>query len=109
MVTRVGFEATLYVTCAISEDTCNAPARATASRNVPNEGLGEWVMFRMKRSGSESEPEDPRKKGKPKNLLCHLGSPGVPNSPPIIVNVRVDDCLISTEVDTGAAHSLISD
>ena len=31
------------------------------------------------------------------------------NSPPIIVKVRVDDCLISIEVDTGAAHSLISE
>ena len=29
-------------------------------------------------SESESEPEEQRKKGKPKNLLCHLKSPGVP-------------------------------
>ena len=40
-------------------------------------------------SESESEPEEQRKKG---NLLCHLSSPGVPNSPPIIVKVRVGDC-----------------
>ena len=60
-------------------------------------------------SESESEPEEQRKKGKPKNLLCHLRSPGVPNSPPINVKVRVDDCLISMEVDTGAAHSLTSE
>ena len=100
----VGFKATSYVTSAVSEDTCNAPARATANRDIPNEGLGEWVMFRMKRRrkslGQSRNQRNLRKNGKPKNLLCHLRSPGVPNSSPIIVKVRVDDCLISMEVDT---------
>ena len=51
---------------------------------------------------SESGLEEQRKKsGKPKKLLLHLRFPGVPNSPPIIVKVRVDDCLIGMEVDTG--------
>ena len=52
---------------------------------------------------SESEPEE-----QTSSILNHLQSKGVPNAPPIMVKVRVDDCVLNMEVDTGAAHSLIN-
>jgi hypothetical protein len=57
---------------------------------------------------SQSQNQRSRERRGTKNLLCYLKSLGVSISPPIMVKVRVDDCLISMEVDTGAAHSLIS-
>ena len=63
-------------------------------------------MFRMRRRKRRKSRnlEQTERSGKPKTLH-YLKSKGVPNSPPppIIVKVRVDDCLLSMEVDTGAA------
>ena len=42
------------------------------------------------------------------STLHHLKSKGTANSPPITVDVKVDDCLINMEVDTGASLSLMS-
>ena len=41
--------------------------------------------------------------------LFHLRSRGASNTPPITIEVKVDDCLINMEVDTGASVSLMSD
>ena len=41
--------------------------------------------------------------------LCHVKSRGVAHSPPILVQVKLDDCLLSMEVDTGASTSLMSE
>ena len=35
--------------------------------------------------------------------LCHVKSCGVSHTPPIQVQVRLDDCLVAMEVDTGAS------
>ena len=83
----------------------NGKPRRTKRRS---RGVGH-VQDEKEEEEEEEEESDPEEQGKPKNLLCHLRSRGVLNSPPIIVKVRVDDDLISKEVDTGAAHSLISE
>ena len=49
--------------------------------------------------GTESEPEE--------ETLCHVRSKNSTSSPPIEVEVKVDDCLITMEVDTGASMSLM--
>ena len=44
------------------------------------------------------------------NKLFHVAKgPSSINAPPIKVKVRVDECVISMEVDTGAAMSLMSE
>ena len=44
------------------------------------------------------------------SILKHLqSSGGVSKTPPIMVKVRVDDCELCMEVDTGAAHTLMSE
>ena len=43
------------------------------------------------------------------SALYHLLSPEVVRSPPITVKVRIDNCEIDMEVDTGASHSLMSE
>ena len=40
--------------------------------------------------------------------LCLVELKGVAHSPPILVKVKLDDCLVNMEVDTGAAMSLMS-
>ena len=49
--------------------------------------------------GTESEPEE--------ETLCHVRSKNSTSSPPIEVEVKMDDCLITMEVDTGASMSLM--
>ena len=41
--------------------------------------------------------------------LYHVKSEESPHSPPIQVNVRVDECIVRMEVDTRAAMSLMSE
>ena len=55
----------------------------------PSRGVGHVQEEEEEEEESESEPEEQRKKGKPKNLFCHQRYLGVPNSPPIIVKVRL--------------------
>ena len=50
-----------------------------------------------KESASEEEP------------MFHVSQHGKERIPPIVVKVKVDDCLISMEVDTGASMSLMSE
>ena len=40
--------------------------------------------------------------------LCLVELKGVAHSPPILVKVKLDDCLVNMEVDTGAVMSLMS-
>ena len=40
--------------------------------------------------------------------LCLVESKGVVHSPPIKVKMKLDDCVVNMEVDTGAAHSAVS-
>ena len=41
--------------------------------------------------------------------LCHVKSSAVHHSPPIRVKVKLDECLVGMEVDTGAAVSIMSE
>ena len=41
--------------------------------------------------------------------LYHVRSHGMTKTPPIVVEVQVDDCIIPMEVDTGASMSLMSE
>ena len=41
--------------------------------------------------------------------LCHVDSSQVSPSPPIQVRVKLDECVVAMEVDTGAAVSLMSE
>ena len=45
----------------------------------------------------EGDEEEPEPAGA---HLCHVKSRGVAHSPPILVQVKLDDCLVSMEVDT---------
>ena len=56
--------------------------------------------------GEEDQTESESEEHSP-STLKHLQSKGVPNAPPIMVKVRVDNCVLSMEVDTGAAHSVM--
>ena len=63
---------------------------------------GKWNKTRtvcQVQEGTESEPEE--------ETLCHVRSKNSTSSPPIEVEVKVDDCLITMEVDTGASMSLM--
>ena len=51
----------------------------------------------------EEEPDD-----SDDSDVLHLRLKGTQRAPPITVEVKVDDCLISMEVDTGASLSLMS-
>ena len=115
MATRVtqwpgaGCEGTLSVISAANEDTCNAPARAKTSLEGTSGGLGVLVMWRTSLSQSQSQR---KRKGERSQGSCIISRPEdcqIRPPPPIMVKVRVDDCLLNMEVDTGAAHSLISE
>ena len=88
---------------------CNGSGKSDSNKRKPR-----GVSHVQDEEEEEEEEEQDSESGtdgrsrKPKTLH-HLKSKGAPNSPPIIVKVRVDDCLPSMEVDTGAAHSLISE
>ena len=43
------------------------------------------------------------------SALFQVNSKGIPNAPPIKVKVKLDDCLMDMEVDTGASVSLMSE
>ena len=58
-----------------------------------------WTVS-QDREGAESGPED--------ETLCHVRSKNSTSSPPIKVEVKVDDCLITMEVDAGASMSLMA-
>jgi len=43
------------------------------------------------------------------STLCQVQSPGETSSPPLMVKVKVDNCVVNMEVDTGVSHSLMSE
>ena len=57
-------------------------------------------MCRVEENQEEPEPAD--------SYLCHVKSRGVAHSPPVVVQVKLDDCLVAMEVDTGASVSIMS-
>ena len=59
----------------------------------------------VRRVGGEEEEEEEESEAEE---LHHLSSKGATKTPPILVEVKVDDCLIPMEVDTGASVSLMS-
>ena len=54
----------------------------------------------------EEESDSQSLSGSP---LCHVKSSAVHHSPPIRVKVKLDECLVGMEVDTGAAVSIMSE
>ena len=58
-------------------------------------------VTRVRKDEEEEESSD-------SNELLHLRSKETSKSLPIMVEVKVDDCLINMEVDTGASVSLMS-
>jgi hypothetical protein len=56
----------------------------------------------------KDEEEEEEEESSDSNELLHLRSKGTSKSPPIMVEVKVDDCLINMEVDTGSSVSLMS-
>ena len=42
-------------------------------------------------------------------LLCHVRVHGTHKAPPIVVKLRVDDCTIIIEIDTGVSVSIMSE
>ena len=61
-------------------------------------------MGKIQQEEEESESESESDNA----TLYHLRSRGASHAPPIIVEVKVDDCCINMEVDTGASLSLMS-
>ena len=54
----------------------------------------------------QDEEEASESESDSRTTLYHLRSCGVANSPPIVVKVKLDDCFVNMEVDTG--HSCLS-
>ena len=77
--------------------------RACRSKGKSNQGkYGQDTTKTVRQVDGEGE------KGSEESLtLCHLQSGGV-NVPPIMVKVKLDDCLVNKEVDTGASFPLMS-
>ena len=79
-----------------------------ACKAKPNQvgGKGKGKSRTVCRVEGDEEEEEPEPAGA---HLCHVKSRGVAHSPPILVQVKLDDCLVSMEVDTGASMSLMSE
>ena len=77
---------------------CKGKQRATRS--------GKRKSQTVCRVEEESEPEEETAQS---SLLYHVKSSGVSHSPPIQVKVKLDEYLVSMEVDTGTGLSLMSE
>ena len=69
--------------------------------SVPKSGPKSKVTRPVRRVAEEEEEED--------TLLCHVRLHGTHKAPPIVVKLRVDDCTINMELDTGASVSIMSE
>ena len=78
--------------------TCKGKNRAVKPSNNPRK-------FRPVHQVEEDEEVLPTLN----SPLYHVKSAESPHSRPIQVKVRVDECIVRIEVDTGAAMSLISE
>ena len=59
------------------------------------------TVCRIEENQEEPKPAD--------SYLCHVKSRRVAHSPPVVVQVKLDDCLVAMEVDTGASVSIMSE
>ena len=59
------------------------------------------TVCRVEENQEEPEPAD--------SYLCHVKSQGVAHSPPVVVQVKLDDCLVAMEVDMVASVSIMSE
>ena len=78
-----------------------APASDTSTPRPKSKSVG-----RVEEEEEEEEESDSDDSND--SPLCLVESKGVARSPPILVKVKLDDCMVNMEVDTGAAMSLMS-
>ena len=69
--------------------------------SVPKSGPKSKVTRPVRRVAEEEEEED--------TLLCHVRLQGTHKAPPTVVKLRVNNCTISMELDTGASVSIMSE
>ena len=73
-------------------------------------GIAEdWQERRAKPAVGKVKQEAAESDSDSTPTLFHLRSKGASNTPPITIEMKVDDCLINMEVDAGAFISLMSD
>ena len=77
----------------------------TQQSSQQSAGMGNFRTVRQLEE-DEEESDSQSLSGSP---LCHVKSSAVHHSPPIRVKVKLDECLVGMEVDTGAAVSIMSE
>ena len=104
---RCGLQGHIITKCRVSQDVvCHRERghlqRVCKSRNKPDQKHQTKTVDIVPQDDKEEE-------GDVETILCHVKSPGVVNTPPILVSVKLDNCLVNMEVDTGASLTLMSE
>ena len=109
---RCGLKGHIITKCRVSQDVvchhCKKRGhlqRVCKSRNKPDQ-----QKTKHQTKTVDLVPQDDKEEeGDVETILCHVKSPGVVNTPPILVSVKLDNCLVNMEVDTGASLTLMSE
>ena len=80
---------------------CKGKAKPNKSRKT----AGKRKSKSVRRVGDDEEEEEEESDLED---LKHLRSKGTTKTPPMMVDMKIDDCIIQMEVDTGASVSLMS-
>ena len=108
---RCGWRGHTVVKCRVKRDVvCHlCGKRGHLQRICKSRDKGKTRTVGHVKDAEEQEEQDASDSDDPTNL-CHLrSSSGMTHTPPMMVKVRVDDCEIDMEVDTGASHTLMSE
>ena len=96
----------MSATVAARKDTCRERASESQDKAARREArassrASQWEEYKWTAVKRENQSRD-------RTQICHLRSNQSARVPPIRVEVKLDDCLTTMEVDTGVSLSLMS-